>query len=284
MNSAEIKRRSKSASAGGGARNSVTFSDTVTVQESRPHYPSVTNDRHHHQHHTPASSSAGGTTHDTNSTPNKFTLHSASLPKPQQPIPVKVVPSRSPINTKGLKQQMNLSRRQFFGLTDASPERSPHVSRNRTRNLEMVFNERHKFQVRDLENLATEPVVNLNLPKLPSVFSANNYQPAPLSGLTRQTVNESSSSSADSGINDLNRTVSLGVDGAETVTGVGPTGVGVATKKSSTEEEKHSKDSCNSEKSMKVGKSINTQSIFIIFKFTSRCIGVFFSSDLHNQI
>lgn len=215
-NNADMKRRSKSATA--GARNSVTFSDTVTFQESKPE---------HHQHQGQDSTA-------------KFTLHSTNLPKPQQPIPVKV-PPRSPINTKGLKQQMNLSRRQFFGLTDASPERSPHVSRNRSRNFDM------KFQVRDLEKLTTEPVVSLNLPKLPSVFSANNYQPAPLSGLTRQQQTE-----------DLRPTISTSVSSSFENQSMST----MSDLADSAEEEKLNKDSCNSEKSMKTYtiKSESTQS------------------------
>lgn len=59
--------------------------------------------------------------------------------------------------------------------------KSPQRQRQRPRNLEMVFNERHKFHVRDLNDEATleENVVLLPLPKLPSAFDSTS-QPANL--------------------------------------------------------------------------------------------------------
>lgn len=59
--------------------------------------------------------------------------------------------------------------------------KSPQRTRQRPRNLEMVFSERHKFHVRDLndESTSEENVVLLSLPKLPSAFDSTS-QPANL--------------------------------------------------------------------------------------------------------
>lgn len=114
------------------------------------------------------------------------------------------------MDTKVAKQAANTTRRGFFGACDISSDSgvsgmdsfghvSPKRNRNRPRNLEMVVNGRHKFEVRDLDNeLMDENVVPLFLPKLPSVFSSNS-QPAPLSGLHRN--DELSSESCTDGIN-----------------------------------------------------------------------------------
>lgn len=107
------------------------------------------------------------------------------------------------------KQAANTNRRGFFGGRDVSSDSgvsgmdsfghvSPKRNRSRPRNLEMVINGRHKFEVRDLDNeLMDENVVPLSLPKLP-IFSSNS-QPAPTSGLHR--YDESSSESCTDGIN-----------------------------------------------------------------------------------
>lgn len=115
------------------------------------------------------------------------------------------------MDTKVAKQAANTSRRGFYGGRDISSDSgislvdsfgsysnvSPKRNRNRPRNLEMVINGRHKFEVRDLDNeLMDENVVPLSLPKLPSVFSSNS-QPAPLSGLHR---NDDTSESCTDGI------------------------------------------------------------------------------------
>lgn len=149
------------------------------------------------------------------------------------------VATRSPINTKGIKHAMNMSRREFFGLhessdsgfashTDSSSFDVP-PARMRGRNLEMILNGRHKFEVRDLERLTSEPVVNLALPKLPSVFHANNYQPAPIGGLIKACNNNNNNST-----NETRRDSMNSVDTTE-----------------SNEEEKLMRDNNSSEKSMK---------------------------------
>lgn len=138
---------------------------------------------------------------------SKFTLHTASLPQPQYPVSISLAP-RNAMDTKVAKQAANTTRRGFFGGRDISSDSgisgmdsiahiSPKRNRSRPRNLEMVINGRHKFEVRDLE-LMDENVVPLSLPKLPSVFSSNS-QPAPLSGLHRN--DETSSDSCTDGIN-----------------------------------------------------------------------------------
>lgn len=113
------------------------------------------------------------------------------------------------MDTKVAKQAANTTRRGFFGVRDISSDSgvsgmdslghvSPKRNRSRPRNLEMVINGRHKFEVRDLDNeLMDENVVPLSLPKLP-IFSSNS-QPAPLSGLYRN--DEPSSESCTEGIN-----------------------------------------------------------------------------------
>lgn len=152
------------------------------------------------------------------------------------------VPTRSPINTKGLKHAMNMSRREFFGLHDSSDsgiadnsvssDTSSQLTRLRGRNLEMIMRGRHTFEVRDLERLTSgEPVVNLALPKLPSVFQANNYQPAPLGGLVLPPP--------------LNCRPDGGTGRRESITSLDTT--------ESTEEEKLMRDNNSSEKSLKAG-------------------------------
>lgn len=141
---------------------------------------------------------------------SKFTLHTSSLPQPQYPVPISLA-SRNAMDTKVAKQAANTTRRGFFsgrdissdsglsGMDSISHDVSPKRNRSRPRNLEMVINGRHKFEVRDLDKeLMDENVVPLSLPKLPSCFS-NNSQPAPISGLHRN--DESSSESCTDGIN-----------------------------------------------------------------------------------
>lgn len=138
----------------------------------------------------------------------KFTLHSSSLPKPQYPVPISL-PSAAPryvMDPKGAKQAANVSRKGSLNQyqRELSSERSydldfhpsnpdsdttsnNRMPRQRYRNLEMVLNGRHKFEVRDLETLTAEPIVPLALPKLPSAFNTigQQQQPVPLSGLVR---------------------------------------------------------------------------------------------------
>ncbi|XP_055632106.1 uncharacterized protein LOC129771963 isoform X3 [Toxorhynchites rutilus septentrionalis] len=140
----------------------------------------------------------------------KFTLHSSSLPKPQYPVPISLpsAPPRFAMDAKGAKQAVNISRKgtlqsqlyhrsQSAGrdVDDVDEDSNPDVDtsanirmpRQRYRNLEMVMSGRHKFEVRDLETLTAEPIVQLPLPKLPSAFnsSGQHQQPIPLSGLVR---------------------------------------------------------------------------------------------------
>ncbi|XP_037045695.1 probable serine/threonine-protein kinase DDB_G0278845 isoform X4 [Bradysia coprophila] len=140
---------------------------------------------------------------------SKFTLHTSSLPQPQYPVPISLA-SRNVMDTKVAKHAANTTRRGFFAGRDISSDSglsgmdslghvSPKRNRSRPRNLEMVINGRHKFEVRDLDDdLMDENVVPLSLPKLPSCFSSNS-QPAPISGLHRN--DESPSESCTDGIN-----------------------------------------------------------------------------------
>lgn len=161
---------------------------------------------------------------------------------------------------------MNMSRREFFGLHDSSDSGfnshtenssgsfdvppSSAAARMRGRNLEMILNGRHKFEVRDLERLTSEPVVNLALPKLPNVFHANNYQPAPIGGLVRphqqQHINTNNLNNNNNNVtstNDEIRRDSLNsIDTTE-----------------STEEEKLMRDNNSSEKSMKAHAPTSSQ-------------------------
>ncbi|XP_035791532.1 uncharacterized protein LOC118466393 isoform X4 [Anopheles albimanus] len=156
---------------------------------------------------------------------SKFTLHSSSLPKPQYPVSISltgtgsvggpmagnvtaIAPSaRYTMDTKGAKHAVNVSRKEFAGMhasggggggagggetpvpledTTTATTSSIRMPRQRYRSLEMVMSGRHKFEVRDLEALTTEPIVPLPLPELPSAFgSTANQRTAPLSGLIR---------------------------------------------------------------------------------------------------
>ncbi|XP_049538710.1 mucin-19 isoform X2 [Anopheles darlingi] len=150
---------------------------------------------------------------------SKFTLHSSSLPKPQYPVSISltgtsggpmsgnvtaIAPSaRYTMDTKGAKHAVNVSRKEFAGTlssggaagdgatvaledTTTATTSSIRLPRQRYRSLEMVMSGRHKFEVRDLEALTTEPIVPLPLPELPSAFgSTANQRTAPLSGLIR---------------------------------------------------------------------------------------------------
>lgn len=174
-----VKKRSKSAAAATTRNTVVSFNETVMVQ------PVPVERRGSMQKQ---STKLGDLT-------TKYTLHSTSLPKPQQPIPIQVRPV---MDTKDVKHAMNLSRRQFFGLTSDSSDSgvmsddsrrsqrlagSQHVGQ---RNLEMIRNGRHTFEVRDLEKLTNvTPVVPLALPRLPSVFRHENFQTAPIGDLVR---------------------------------------------------------------------------------------------------
>lgn len=138
-------------------------------------------------------------------TVSKFTLHTASLPKPQYPVSISLTP-RNVMDTKVAKQTLNASRRGFQGPRDissdsgiasydsfgehSSPRRS---SKTRPRHLQMVLSGKNSFEVRDLDDsLSDEAIVPLVLPKLPSAFSYET-EPAPLSGLIRSSIDESSS-------------------------------------------------------------------------------------------
>ncbi|XP_058166812.1 nuclear pore complex protein DDB_G0274915 [Anopheles ziemanni] len=137
---------------------------------------------------------------------SKFTLHTSSLPKPQYPVSISlagttsgpVASSRYTMDTKGAKHAVNVSRKEFANTsaagapaledTTTTTTSSIRMPRQRYRNLEMVMSGRHKFEVRDLEALTTEPIVPLPLPELPSAFgSTANQRTAPLSGLIRST-------------------------------------------------------------------------------------------------
>lgn len=131
---------------------------------------------------------------------SKFTLHSSSLPKPQTAVPISLAP-RYAMDVKNAKQVANNTRKGFQAQREISSDsgiggsigssnsrygfdtarKSPQRIRQRPRNLEMVFSERHKFHVRDLndESTSEENVVLLSLPKLPSAFDSTS-QPANL--------------------------------------------------------------------------------------------------------
>ncbi|XP_037908792.1 uncharacterized protein LOC119650260 isoform X4 [Hermetia illucens] len=149
---------------------------------------------------------------------SRFTLHTTSLPKPQYPVPISLPSSRSAMDSKNVKQVVNNTRKGFTGpreiSTDSgiasldatfeystagggqSPSRHSRA-RSRPRNLEMVFNSRHKFDVRDLDDtLSCDSVEPLALPKLPSVFSSDN-QTVPLNGLVRSSFNMSQEEAED---------------------------------------------------------------------------------------
>ncbi|XP_058066173.1 uncharacterized protein LOC131215794 [Anopheles bellator] len=136
---------------------------------------------------------------------SKFTLHSSSLPKPQYPVSISLTGSVPPVgapsprytmDTKGAKHAVNVSRKEFATAAGPAPvaledtttatTSSIRMPRQRYRNLAMVMSGRHKFEVRDLEALTTEPIVPLPLPELPSAFgNTANQRTASLSGLIR---------------------------------------------------------------------------------------------------
>ncbi|XP_052892575.1 uncharacterized protein LOC128300526 isoform X1 [Anopheles moucheti] len=208
-------------------------------------------------------------------TASKFTLHSSSLPKPQYPVSISLTgttsgpsaSSRYTMDTKGAKHAVNVSRKEFANTnvtgapaledTTTTTTSSIRMPRQRYRNLEMVMSGRHKFEVRDLEALTTEPIVPLPLPELPSAFcSTTNQRTAPLSGLIRSTeLNASANASTlhdDIDIND-NR-YETGEPGADEETEGTPTSPeGGEVQKESLEEEKLLRDNNSSEKSLKGG-------------------------------
>uniref|UniRef100_A0A182NJJ0 Uncharacterized protein n=1 Tax=Anopheles dirus TaxID=7168 RepID=A0A182NJJ0_9DIPT len=221
----------------------------------------------------------------TATTASKFTLHSSSLPKPQYPVSISLTgttsgpPQASPrytMDTKGAKHAVNVSRKEFANtnVTGAPPledtttttTSSVRMPRQRYRSLEMVMSGRHKFEVRDLEALTTEPIVPLPLPELPSAFcSTTNQRTAPLSGLIRSTeLNAGANLSSlhdDIDIND-NR-YEMAEPGAEEERGEGeggeqkdgavptPLGTRSTPEGESFEEEKLLRDNNSSEKSLK---------------------------------
>ncbi|XP_055378984.1 probable serine/threonine-protein kinase DDB_G0282963 isoform X3 [Condylostylus longicornis] len=183
----------------------------------------------------------------------KYTLHTASLPKPQYPVPISLTTtapsSSSSMDIKSAKQMVNNNRKGVFGPRDISTDSglssmdntidssnasrssvlrsisstkasasgtssnggSPKkLSKNRPRNLEMVISGRHKFEVRDLDALSScDNVEPLALPKLPSVFSSENQQLAPLSGLVRSNTilsRDSASTTQESTPEDMRKT------------------------------------------------------------------------------
>uniref|UniRef100_A0A182PKR8 Uncharacterized protein n=1 Tax=Anopheles epiroticus TaxID=199890 RepID=A0A182PKR8_9DIPT len=206
-------------------------------------------------------------------TASKFTLHTSSLPKPQYPVSISLTStttgpsasSRYTMDTKGAKHAVNVSRKEFANtnVTGAPPledtttttTSSIRMPRQRYRNLEMVMSGRHKFEVRDLEALTTEPIVPLPLPELPSAFcSTGNQRTAPLSGLIRSTELNASAGGAsvlhdDIDINDnrYEMTEPSAEEEAETTPTSGAEG---EAHKESLEEEKLLRDNNSSEKSL----------------------------------
>ncbi|XP_049291029.1 nuclear pore complex protein DDB_G0274915 isoform X3 [Anopheles funestus] len=203
---------------------------------------------------------------------SKFTLHSSSLPKPQYPVSISLTgttsgpsaSSRYTMDTKGAKHAVNVSRKEFANTnvtgapaledTTTTTTSSIRMPRQRYRNMEMVMSGRHKFEVRDLEALTTEPIVPLPLPELPSAFcSTTNQRTAPLSGLIRSTeLNASANASSlhdDIDIND-NR-YEMAEPGAEEEAETTPTSQDGEGPKESLEEEKLLRDNNSSEKSLK---------------------------------
>lgn len=140
------------------------------------------------------------------------------------------------MDTKVAKQAANNNRRGFRGPRDISTDsgissignyystvdsnsyagsrESPRRSgKNKPRNFEMVSNGRHKFDVRELDgdSLSDDSIVPLALPQLPSAFNSAS-QPAPLSGLVRNSDYPSSRAYGDagsSGLREEDLTVSL---------------------------------------------------------------------------
>ncbi|XP_062710499.1 serine-rich adhesin for platelets isoform X5 [Aedes albopictus] len=200
----------------------------------------------------------------------KFTLHSSSLPKPQYPVPISL-PSAAPryvMDPKGAKQAANVSRKgtlnqyqrelssershdlDFYqSNTDSDTTSNSRMPRQRYRNLEMVLNGRHKFEVRDLETLTAEPIVSLALPKLPSAFNSigPQQQPVPLSGLVRSSELPRQLSD-DIDINDNRYESSEGGDPLEVLERKDSL---ASSDVDSFEEEKLARDNNSSEKSLK---------------------------------
>uniref|UniRef100_A0A182WL66 Uncharacterized protein n=1 Tax=Anopheles minimus TaxID=112268 RepID=A0A182WL66_9DIPT len=206
-------------------------------------------------------------------TASKFTLHSSSLPKPQYPVSISLTgttsgaPSASArytMDTKGAKHAVNVSRKEFANTnvtgapaledTTTTTTSSIRMPRQRYRNLEMVMSGRHKFEVRDLEALTTEPIVPLPLPELPSAFcSTTNQRTAPLSGLIRSTeLNASVTTTVHDDIDINDNRYEMGEPGAEEEDAEStPTGHDGEGQKESLEEEKLLRDNNSSEKSLK---------------------------------
>ncbi|XP_053676827.1 mucin-4 [Anopheles nili] len=211
-------------------------------------------------------------------TASKFTLHTSSLPKPQYPVSISLTgttsgptaSSRYTMDTKGAKHAVNVSRKEFANTnvsgapaledTTTTTTSSVRMPRQRYRNLEMVMSGRHKFEVRDLEALTTEPIVPLPLPELPSAFcSTKNQRTAPLSGLIRSSELTSSANSSsvhdDIDINDNRYEIAEpGVDEEEenaAAEGVPNGDTRGAADGDSLEEEKLLRDNNSSEKSLK---------------------------------
>ncbi|XP_055703368.1 uncharacterized protein LOC129801922 isoform X4 [Phlebotomus papatasi] len=212
------KRRSKSASGSASARSSTQINEMHQKVTNQPQNPKIaTASNHQNQQSLRAAffeaqpkTTAVRTGFHTNDiirptpqlpvvpTVTKFTLHTANLPRPQVPVPISL--TTKAMDSKGAKQALNTSRRSFFAGTASrdtsldsgissydSSHNAPGTrkARVRQRNLEVVMNGRHTFQVRDLDDsLSDETIVPLALPKLPSAFQASR-QPAPTSGLIR---------------------------------------------------------------------------------------------------
>lgn len=126
---------------------------------------------------------------------SKFTLHTSSLPKPQHAVPISIAP-RYAMDTKVAKQAANTTTKRGFqvaqreistdsGISSISANDNGRISppkmRTRPRNLEMVMNGRHRFQVRDMEDsYSDDSVVPLPLPELPSAHNPS-HQPVNIS-------------------------------------------------------------------------------------------------------
>lgn len=119
---------------------------------------------------------------------SKFTLHSSSLPKPQQAVPISITPCYA-MDTKVAKQAANTTTKRGFeaaqreissdsGISTISSIENGRISpraRTRPRNLEMIMSGRHRFQVRDLEDsFSDDNVAPLPLPELPKAINALN--------------------------------------------------------------------------------------------------------------
>lgn len=129
---------------------------------------------------------------------SKFTLHTSSLPKPQYPVPISLATTRNSMDTKNAKQAANNTKKGFQAQREISADsgigslssqsgfdvkKSPQCQRHRPRNLEMVFDGRNKFHVRDLNVdtlISEENVQPLALPRLPTALNAARQQPVNL--------------------------------------------------------------------------------------------------------